>query len=319
MQFNTSEISPPVFANQLSKNASALVKTLLYFDIFHYPLNLNELVEYCQFQHINKETACRELDFLIENVMVVKQEDYYLISNKNSLIERRKLGNELAEKKMKTAFQMSEFISKFPFVRCVCISGSLSKNFMAEDSDIDFFIITSTNRLWLCRSLLVLYKKIFLFNSHKHFCINYYLDTKHLEIPDHNIFTATEITFLKPTYNAAMFEEFSKQNNWTEQFYPNKNRTQLEPTKITYSALKSSIEKMLSGWLGEQLDSLFFRITLLRWKKKFTHFSAEEFDLNLRSRKNVSKHHPRGYQKTVLESFQNKVSAFEMQYNVKLH
>ena len=317
MQITTSHLSSTIPKRQLNDCSRALIETLLYFDIFNYPLRIDELVEFCQGYRIDKTTAEAELAYLLEKKMIQKEDDFFIISTDRSIVNRRKIGNELAQIKMKLALKMSDFISRFPFVRCVCISGSLSKNFMSKDSDIDFFIITSPNRLWLCRGLLVLYKKVFLFNSHKHFCINYYLDTKTLEIPDHNLFTATEISFLKPTYNPSVFEEFMHKNSWTQCYYPNKPKEQFYSNKPP-SGIKNALEKLLNGRLSEQLDALFFRLTLRRWKKKFTHFNQEEFDLNLRSRKNVSKHHPRGYQKIVLESFEKKKSDFEIQYNVKL-
>jgi hypothetical protein len=39
---------------------------------------------------------------------------------------------------------------------------------------------------------------------------------------------------------------------------------------------------------------------LNRWKKKFPHLSELEFDVDFRSKKNVSKHHPQGFQRRVI-------------------
>ena len=74
----------------------------------------------------------------------------------------------------------ARFISKFPFVAAVGVSGSLSKGYYDSDSDIDFFIITQHNRLWICRTLLMVYKKIFLLNSRKYFCPNYFISSEQL-------------------------------------------------------------------------------------------------------------------------------------------
>ncbi len=317
MEISTSPL-PVHLVEKLSPAAQALVKTLLYFDIFQYPLNQSELLEYCQEYPMNKEELEQELSTLRNKECIEQEGDFYFIPGSKSSVVRRKRGNAEAEKKMKIAQNISQFIAIFPFVQSISISGSLSKNYMDKNSDIDFFIITKPHRLWLCRGLLVLFKKFFLLNSRKHFCINYYLDSENLEIPDHNIFTATEIVFLKPTYNAELFHQFAEKNNWCNLYYPNKRNSSYAflPTKSKQGKLL--FEKVLAGKLGEKLDTFFFKLTLRRWKKKFPHFNTEEFDLNLRSRKNVSKHHPRGYQKIVLESFQKKKVEFEMHYNVKL-
>ncbi len=302
-----------------SEQASTLVKTLLYFDIFQYPLTLLELIENSQFSNQDQEATQKVVQRLVEQNLIFKQEEYYSVTEGNSIIERRKKGNEEALKKMKAAQRISNFIAQFPFVESVCISGSLSKNYMEQDSDIDFFIITKPHRLWLCRGLLVLFKKVVLLNSRKYFCVNYYLDSNNLEIPDQNIFTATEIVFLKPTYNSTLYTKFRKQNKWCEKFYPNRKWEEARNTDSQVGFFKKLIESLLNGFLGEKMDAFFFKLTLNRWKRKFPHFNKEEFDLNLRSRKNVSKHHPRGYQKIVLESYEKKIKDFEMRYNVKLH
>src|SRR5690606_3777846 len=102
-------------------------------------------------------------------------------------------GNLMANKFSDIARKKAKLISQFPFVRGVMASGSLSKGYADEKSDIDFFIITIPNRLWIARTLLVLYKRIFLLNSHKFFCVNYFVDEKHLGIEEKNLFTATEL------------------------------------------------------------------------------------------------------------------------------
>ena len=82
-----------------------------------------------------------------------------------SILNRRIQGEQKAEEALKIARKQANFIAKFPYVQSVCVSGSLSKNYFDKKSDIDFFIITTPNRLWICRSLLVAWKKIFLMNS----------------------------------------------------------------------------------------------------------------------------------------------------------
>jgi predicted nucleotidyltransferase len=52
----------------------------------------------------------------------------------------------LAVKHIKKAKAVAKFLSWFPYIRGIAISGSLSKNFADENSDLDFFIITAANR-----------------------------------------------------------------------------------------------------------------------------------------------------------------------------
>ena len=69
----------------------------------------------------------------------------------------------MAKEIMPKALKTSNFIAKFPYIECVSLSGALSKGYYDDDDgDFDFFIITKPNRLWIARTLLILYKKIFL-------------------------------------------------------------------------------------------------------------------------------------------------------------
>ena len=74
---------------------------------------------------------------------------------------------------MKAAKRVGTFIHRFPYVRGVYLSGSLSKHgITGKDDDLDFFIITKAGRVWAAKLLLIAFKKIVLLNSEKYFCIN---------------------------------------------------------------------------------------------------------------------------------------------------
>src|SRR5690606_20772121 len=127
-------------------------------------------------------TLDNALNNLIKQGIVFNLDGFFSLQNQKELVTRRLNGNHKAQWFLKKAKKWSNFIGSFPFVRGVFISGSLSKNFMTADSDVDYFIITKPGRLWLARTLLVVFKKIFLLNSRKFFCVNYFIDENHLEI-----------------------------------------------------------------------------------------------------------------------------------------
>jgi hypothetical protein len=296
---------------------AGILKTLLYFDIFNYPLTGAEIFENCQERHATKLCVLAELSVLVSGGMVRQTDEFYHLSADGSIVERRRKGNHKAEKHLSTAHRFTRLISRFPFVEAVFISGSLAKGYMDEKSDIDYFIITSPQRLWVCRTLLITFKKIFLLNSRKYFCVNYFIDSAHLELPDKNIFTATELVFAIPMYNPVVCARFIQSNNWRQTFYPNKPFPVLPPPPSLLSPVKQLLEWVLGGAWGERLDNWCFRTTLRYWKKKFVHFDESEFDLNFRSRKHTSKHHPGGFQFRVLKAHADKISAFSEKHGIK--
>jgi hypothetical protein len=296
----------------------ALLLTLLYFDLFRYPLSSKEINDNCHLFITALPETEAALNDLLDKGIIGKEDNYYFIGNDNSIVKRRKEGNALADKTLVIAYRFSRLIASFPFVRGVYLSGSLSKGFMDKESDVDYFIITSPQRLWICRTLLVLFKKALLLNSKKYFCVNYFVDTNNIEIPDKNIFTATELAFIHPTYNYSLYEQCMEANSWIKEFYPNKKLRQNKNIAAENFLFKNGLEKMLKGKLGEKLEDWCFRLTLNHWQKKFKDFDKDQFDLHLRTKKNVSKHHPQGYQTKVLNAYQQKIKDFELTHNILL-
>ena len=107
--------------------------------------------------------------------------------------------------------------------------------------------------------------------------------------------------------NKEIYKQFVKSNHWVSLFYPNRelhSRNEIKEVKSGF--VKRSVEKMLGGKLGEWMDEKFLKITLNRWKKKFPYLSETKFDVDFRSRKNVSKHHPQGFQHKVSDEMEKR-------------
>lgn len=282
---------------------NAILKSISYFDIFDHPIKKEEIHNLC---YEDKELS--NLDSTLNELVLKKKcftkDDYYsLRENITELIESREIKEKKAQKYFKKLPFYAKIIKSFPFVKGLAISGSLSKNIMYEDADIDYFVITSLNRLWICRTLLILFKKVFLLNSKKYFCVNYFVDENNLEILDKNVFTAVEFTYLIPIYNQSLIDNLRETNNWTQAYFPNFNH----PIKLNVlegdTFFKRTIEFILNGSFGNQIDLLLMKITFKRWNKKFKHFDSEKFELTMRSNRGISKHHPQDFQTKVLKKY----------------
>ena len=295
----------------LNNDEVEVLKTLTYFDIFSYPLTSKEIKDFFGGVENNNGNVDVALDSLSKKKLVFQLDNFYSLKADKNLSAKRSKGNKLAEPHLKKAKKISKFIGAFPFVRGVFISGSLSKGYMGDDADIDYFIITKPNRLWLARTLLILYKKVFLLNSRKYFCVNYFVDENNLEIEEKNRFTATELVTLIPTYNANIFERLKQQNQWVKNYFPHHQwNSNPETPSGKPKLLKRLLEFLLSRTIGNWLDRAAMKVTLIFWKRKFEHFTDEQFDLALKSRNYVSKHHPQNFQSQVLLKFEEKINSF---------
>lgn len=301
----------------LSVEACAILSTLLYYDIFNYPLTLAEIQRNCRADNCAVESIQSELKLMLELNMIYQFGEFYSIQNNIGLVDRRVAGNKRADRLMKRARRMSRFIGRFPYVRAVCLSGSISKGYVDLDSDIDYFIITKPGRLWLARTMLIMFKKIFLLNSYKYFCVNYFVDTEHLTIEEQNLFTATEVVTLKPTYGSEHYLSFHEANAWAYDIFPNQEPQDVSDVKKHRRGIFKTIQEgLLNNRLGDSLDRYFMKKTMRFWGKKFSHFNADEYDVALKSRTYVSKHHPSNFQKRVISAHDERIAKFEEQFNV---
>jgi len=303
----------------ISTLGKSIIKTLSYYDIFEYPLTAEEIYHNLGTNSVSHLDVLNEIEILNDKGLIYKKNKFYLLRNNDILISRRIAGNNLAEKKINSAYRMTKFISKFPYVRAILLSGSISKGYMEADSDVDYFIITHPNRLWVTRLLLMLFKKVFLFNSRKVFCINYFVDTETLEIEEKNIFTATELATLIPTYGKELYDELYKKNSWIKDFYPNfpKRDNKIISNKQN-SLIQKMLEKLLSNSFGDKLDDFAMNLFEKSNHKKYSNYNSKDFQVAFKTSKRESKHHPKFFQKRVLEAFNDKLKSFETNYNVSL-
>jgi len=298
----------------------ALLKTFLYFDIFHYPLTRNEVFQFCSVPIDDEDQFNMDLEELTAEGYLFRLGDFYSIRNDKDLAQRRIKGNLLAKVRMKLAKRISRFIGQFPFVRGVMLSGSISKNYMEPQSDIDYFIVTAPGRLWIARTLLVMFKRLFLFNSHKYFCVNYFVDTQHNEIEEQNLFTATELATLIPTVGKEPYLSLMNNNSWYTKYYPQMNGNGVDHIKSEPRGLiKKVFEYVLNNFCGERLDQRLMRITLKFWQNNYHELhQGKDFEIAFKTRRYVSKNHPKHYQKKVIESHQERIRAFELTHNLEI-
>lgn len=300
----------------LSEEEMALLKVMIYFDVFQYPLKPSEILAYAPIK-MSPLNVVPCLNFLVNNGLVRQVGNYFGLRVDQAQIDRRTRGAAAAEKMMKYAHRFTRLMRNFPFVRGICISGSLSKGFCDEQGDIDYFVITAPGRLWLARTALLAFKKVFLLNRKKFFCVNYLIDTEHLEIPDRNEFTATEIVTLIPTYDRGHYEAFMEANRWVEAYRPNFINQRKSPILRGRSTLQLLMEFVLGNAVGNWLDKKCMHLTMKRWERRFGDFHPDDFELTMRSRKYVSKHHPQNFQSRVMAAIRETRQSLASTHGIK--
>ncbi len=289
----------------------AVLKTLQYFHIFRHPIYFDEIYRFCGINLCKKELQ-NVVDEMVAEEQIFHIEGYYLLEKNAALVHKRKTGATRAQLLMQHAQRSAAIISGFPFVKNVSISGSLSKGYANEKSDIDLFIVTQKNRLWICRTLLHLYKKITFLKGKEHsYCMNYFIDESKLCLEEQNIFTATELATLIPMYNTEVHRELIMANKcWAIKFLPNVPwSTDMVFAEHNTGIIRRLAEAIINLCLPKMLNLSLLRITdtwwRLKWKMK--KYPMQDYDLAMKTRWYVSKNHPLNYQKKVLEKNNSRI------------
>lgn len=306
--------------NDLSSVQKDVLAVLGYFDLFSYPLTCAEVNLFLGSKNDSRVVSAA-LDYLVNSEKIYLFDCCYTLKKDSRIVSRRKAGNKRAAELMKVAEKICAFLIRLPYVKGIAVSGSLSKNFADEDSDIDLFVITAKNRLWIARTCMHAFKKLaFLFKKQHYFCMNYYIDETCLEIPEKNIYTATEVATLIPLQGDLAFKQFYAANTWVLKFLPNKiMRIDLaRPVKQRF--FKELFEKLFNNKTGDALDSALMNITTRRWQQKtlLKKLNGHGEVMAMAAGKHFSKPEPANFQRGLLSRYHQKISTLFSRHAVPL-
>jgi hypothetical protein len=298
---------------------SSILKVLAYFDIFDYPVTADEILFFMD-REVSLIDLKAELEALTQKGLLFPDGNFYALRQDPELAIRRIRGNRHADELLKIAARISRQLYLFPYVRGIGISGSLSKHFADEQADIDYFIITRRNRLWIARTLMHLYKKMnYLRNRQNWYCMNYYVDEEALEIKEKNIFTATEMITLLPASGNGGLARFFDANDWTAHYFPHyRTRSKEAKGPVPTSFLKKTLEDLLNNRLGDRLDDLLHRWTTSRWQKKEQRGdrNVKGKRMSLQNEKHFSRPNPDNFQQRVLDRYAARLKQLEARWDV---
>jgi predicted nucleotidyltransferase len=199
------------------------IVSLLYHDIFDYPLTASEL---------NKWKAGRISEGVREAVKKVKVEEkdgLYFLKGKEKSITKRESHEKASIKKLKIARDSSEVLSRIPTIKLVAVTGALAMNNVDKEEDVDLLIIVKKGTLWTTRLFVLLLLDVLRIPRRRYgdkdqkdkLCLNIWLDEGDLVWRAKNLFTAHEIAQVKPLINKKQtYEKFVYKNRWIKNYWP---------------------------------------------------------------------------------------------------
>jgi hypothetical protein len=282
------------------------VRVLGYYDLFEYPLRVEEINLFLPAGNITtKELRDVLIELVAEGRIRMERGFYFLPHRDIAIVERRIRMEERGAQMWRIARRVTSLMRFTPFVRGIFISGQLCRYIADEESDIDYFIVTAPRRLWIVRAIFVLIRRTLLFNNRKYFCTNYYITTDNLTIRERNPYAACEVASLKPIYNRSLFDRFIEENAWIEEFYPNFTieRVEIRDGVEGGERLRGFLERLFPGSLADWLDERLMRLTRGFWRRKFPHLDSKAYDVSFRTRRDESRAHPNDQSPRVLERY----------------
>lgn len=210
----------------------AILKTILYSDIFTFPLSKAEIWNFLiSKKRISSESFEEALQRLITKKKVIEKYGYYCLAGKTKILFERKKHLPEVKKKLSIAHRAANYLSYIPTIYCIGISGGLAMGNVKESDDIDFFIITKKHTLFVTRLwILALLEFLQLRRSRNDkktankICVNLLIEETALawHPSKRDLYTAHEIVQMKPLFERKqLYTKFLFANRWTQKFLPN--------------------------------------------------------------------------------------------------
>lgn len=290
-----------------------ILSTLLYYDLWEHPLTLEEIYAFLPDEAVSREEFVQFVAREGPGPEVREHQGYYYVTKRSSdVVSKRREKEALARKRWKLARFAAHIIKRFPFVRGVFVSGDLSKNVSSPGSDIDFVVITLPNRLWISRTLLMLFKKTVLLNSRKFFCLNSYAALDSMYYSEHSIYTAMEIATLKPLYNPSLFRSYLEANGWIAEYFPNLRHSSLPSIRAdSRGSIMQKLFELLFGILPlDRLETYLLEMMKRYWAQSYPQYDAEMRNRVFRSTRGESRAFVSNCQNDVLCRYQQQLKDF---------
>jgi hypothetical protein len=130
----------------------AILRTILYADVFNFALTPAEI------QHFlihDQPTTYEQIAQALHHSAYLRQhlviKDGY-VACREELIEQRQTREQASQHLWPQAVRYAIWLGRLPFVRMVALTGALAMhNAAADDDDLDYLVVTATNRVWLAR------------------------------------------------------------------------------------------------------------------------------------------------------------------------
>lgn len=244
---------------------AAILRTLLYGDVFQFPMTPAEIHRYLI---ASTPVSLPEIKQTLATSAALRPlltcaDDYIALSEHAHYIDLRRERDTHSKALWVEARRYGQWLAWLPFVEMVALTGALCmRNPASENDDLDYLLVTRPGRVWLARLLAVVIVRLVRLRG-RELCPNYVLASDQLEQSRRDLYIAHEVTQMQPLYGQRLYLQMLEHNGWTRRFLP--NACPLPASDTAPGRLKRLAEWLLGGAPGDWLEAWEFR----RKQRKF--------------------------------------------------
>jgi hypothetical protein len=263
----------------MSELERSILKTIIYFDLFEYPLTSFEIWKWLNEYKCDLYDVLQSLD-KSENLKryIETRNGFYFLKGRKNIVETRKIRRDISILKWKRAMLIAKFLRLFPFVKMVSVCNSMGQFNLKEYSDIDLFIIIKSGYLWFTRFFITLILQVFLLRRHgkkinNRACLSFYITDNNLNLEyvayEKDIYLCYWIISMMPIFDNNIYNKFIEANEWVRKFVPNfiaRSISDVWSVKDTYLSknIRNIKEFFLDNKFGRSLNRLFKKFEMKR-------------------------------------------------------
>lgn len=292
---------------------AAILRTVLYADVFDFPLTVEELHFYLVFDRQTSPAEVRHALSTSPALAVALRYDgqYVMLAARPTLAAQRAAREEASQHLWPLAERYGRWLARLPFVRMVAVTGALAvHNAASAQDDLDYFLLAEPGRVWLARAWAVLLVRLARLRGIK-LCPNYVAASDALRQNRCDLFVAHEMVQMVPLYGLELYWMLRAANPWVKAHLPNADVPlhvpTVRPDAPVWRALKRLLEASLSNRLGDMLENWERRRKVRRFAPQMRQsHSAAHLDAT------QVKGHFNDYGQRILRAYEERLHCYQL-------
>lgn len=275
--------------------ARAVLRMVMYFDVFHHPLTEPELTRLVAPDRPDAIlTAC---DHLVGLGLLARNGRWRFRPGKGADIPRRRMRAQHAEVMWPWAVRAAEVLDRLPWVSGLMVTGSLSKNSAGPGGDVDFLVLVQPGRVWTLKTTLQAMRRVLPPQARDLFCTNYLLATDCLEIDDRNLYTAIELATAVPLTGRDACVALLEANGWARRFVPGLDWSIERAKNLPHRPIVGPAQ---AGGIGERVERAALGAWDRYWDRKYGWLAEDVRQQRFKRGDGVATNHLHDFQDYVL-------------------